>query len=329
MKILLLSPLNNRHHTDGLEMTITYGLRAILGTNFIEHPRKNILYHDFSTTPRHSLKGAGFTYLRDKLQDIPSIYRESLRNQSFDAVIIGTGPNYGESIDNYNLKDYKTRSIWHLDGHDLFGNAPRKIIWRGMSVIGTQYSNCFKRELVEDGLEQSNVYPTGFGVPGSVILPINLEAKDQLFQQTAPAYSLFKSASECSAELGGSSTHHIFCDEDAYYHDMARSWFGLSCIKGGWDCLRHYEIIAAGTVLLFRDFALKPKNCSPQDLPCPSYSSPEELVNLVNKLLPNGTPTAEYLNLLAAQRRWLIDHGTYIARAKQIIGHIADNLVLT
>ena len=33
-------------------------------------------------------------------------------------------------------------------------------------------------------------------------------------------------------------------NESDYYKDYQRSYFAITCKKGGWDCLRHYEILA-------------------------------------------------------------------------------------
>ena len=100
---------------------------------------------------------------------------------------------------------------------------------------------------------------------------------------------------------------------------MASSWFGLTSIKGGWDSLRHYEILASGTLLLFRDYDNKPELCSPQNLPCFSYSNKKELNYLVNNLVDKNNPSKEYLEMLDSQRKWLIENGTTLARAKNIL----------
>jgi hypothetical protein len=97
------------------------------------------------------------------------------------------------------------------------------------------------------------------------------------------------------------------------------NYVGLTCKKGGWDTLRHYEIIAAGSVLLFRDLHKKPESCSPQDIPAPSYSSQKDLSLLTEKLLPNGIPSDEYFRILVDQRNWLYKKGTTQARAREII----------
>ena len=120
-------------------------------------------------------------------------------------------------------------------------------------------------------------------------------------------------------DLGGSRNHHKFTIEEEYYNDLSRSWFGLTCKKGGWDYLRHYEIMAAGSLLLFKDYNSKPPLCSPQNLPCYSYSTREELQELMSELIIDNKPTDAYLSMLNKQRKWLIDNGTTIARAKNIL----------
>jgi hypothetical protein len=47
--------------------------------------------------------------------------------------------------------------------------------------------------------------------------------------------------------------------ERNYYVDMQRSFFGLTWKKGGWDCLRHLELLASGCLPLFTDVAKAPR----------------------------------------------------------------------
>ena len=159
-----------------------------------------------------------------------------------------------------------------------------------------------------------NVYPTGFGIPSYQIAEINLDTKDQLYQQTAPNSCLFQP----DTDLGNRSGYKFNREED-YFQDLQRSWFGLTCKRGGWDCLRHYEIIANGAVLLFKDYNKKPALCSPQHLPCLSYSTREELEYIMNTLIVNNKPTKTYLDLLYTQRQWLYRVGTTEARALNIL----------
>ena len=50
---------------------------------------------------------------------------------------------------------------------------------------------------------------------------------------------------------GDYSTYYHLYNESQYFEDMSRSLFAVTYKKNGWDCLRHLEILAAGTVPLF------------------------------------------------------------------------------
>lgn len=39
---------------------------------------------------------------------------------------------------------------------------------------------------------------------------------------------------------------YIFENEEEYYNDYKKSLFAITRKKGGWDCMRHYEILACG-----------------------------------------------------------------------------------
>ena len=53
-------------------------------------------------------------------------------------------------------------------------------------------------------------------------------------------------------------TTYIYKDEKKYYKQYSESYFAFTQCKGGWDCLRHYEIIASGCVPFFDDIEHKP-----------------------------------------------------------------------
>lgn len=46
---------------------------------------------------------------------------------------------------------------------------------------------------------------------------------------------------------------YIYQEEADYYNDYRRSYFAVTTKKGGWDCLRHYEILANGCIPYFVD----------------------------------------------------------------------------
>ncbi len=293
----------DRCQGDYHENTALIGLRKLLGDDCVEYPRKRILYHDWSSVNRNSLHGKGFSLYHEPIQDITS--RELDR---FDVILYGTSFNYG-MIDIPELEKI-CKIKFYIDGNDLYGNAPNNIYTthNGERVIGNQISPCFKTQLLQ---ENANIFPFGCGLPANRILPVNFK-KVQLFQKSYPREAYFEPKESHNG-------HHCFTNEEEYYEDMSKSWFGLSCKRGGYDAMRNYEIIAAGAVLLYRDYHKKPPLCSPGDLPALSYSSLEELHNLMTRLVPDGKVTQEYLDILTKQRQWLFENGTTEARAKYII----------
>ena len=53
---------------------------------------------------------------------------------------------------------------------------------------------------------------------------------------------------------------YIFKNEKDYYKDYQKSKFGVTKCKAGWDCFRHYEILANGCLPLFLDVEKCPPN---------------------------------------------------------------------
>ena len=61
------------------------------------------------------------------------------------------------------------------------------------------------------------------------------------------------------------------CDNEAeYYEGYQQSYFAITCKRGGWDCLRHYEILANGCIPYFIDL----EQCDPQTM----YFLPKDLI---------------------------------------------------
>jgi hypothetical protein len=120
--------------------------------------------------------------------------------------------------------------------------------------------------------------------------------------------------------------------QEDYYDEYKRSRFAITTRKGGWDCLRHYEILACGCIPVFTDLESCPSNTM--------TSFPKSLVLEANrKLLPwkdeyEKTYT-EYVEKLlevcrlecsvsARTERFL----SYFPNAKRILminGHMGEN----
>ena len=299
MKILYITTPNPRAQGDFQENVILHGLRSLMGHDVVDLPRKKVMYGDFSETTRDEMHGRGFTLYTRPIQDL-DLNQRCLDH--IDVILYGVTNAYG--VTDFPEINQHCKNIWYIDGHD---------------TSDIKKKPCFKRELFE---KESGVYPTGFGIPHYQIRPITLD-KDQRFQKTAPAEALFKP--EVMQHL---RQHYPFSwkQEKDYYEDMQRSWFGLSCKKGGWDSLRHYEIMAAGSLLLFKEYDKKPPLCAPQDLPCFSYGSTDELEDIMSKLVINNKPTKEYIEMLYSQREWLLKYGTTEARALEVMKILLEKI---
>lgn len=79
-------------------------------------------------------------------------------------------------------------------------------------------------------------HPIGFSIPESKVLE-HIPEKDQDFAYVIP----------------GHQETYIFDQEDEYYKDYQHSFFAITKKKCGWDCLRHYEILANGCIPYFLD----------------------------------------------------------------------------
>ena len=60
--------------------------------------------------------------------------------------------------------------------------------------------------------------------------------------------------------IPGELKTYIYNTEKEYYNEYNQSYFAITKSKAGWDCMRHYEILANGCVPYFIDIENCPKN---------------------------------------------------------------------
>jgi len=83
--------------------------------------------------------------------------------------------------------------------------------------------------------------------------------------------------------IPGIKETYIYRDEREYYRAYGQSYFAITMKKRGWDCLRHYEILASGCVPYF----LGLESCPPATL----QAFPKQLVLKARQL--GGVPNLE------------------------------------
>jgi hypothetical protein len=94
-------------------------------------------------------------------------------------------------------------------------------------------------------MAQAAPIPIQFGVPESKIVQ-EMPRKSKSFAFLIP----------------GEMRTYIYDSETAYYEDYQKSYFAITRAKGGWDCLRHYEILANGCIPYF----LNLDQCHPETM---------------------------------------------------------------
>jgi hypothetical protein len=226
MKILFI---NDFQGVDYLNDTIFHGGRSLFGENFVESNDAWYMYDDITPYTKSSLYGMGFT-IAGKLNRISidtTNILEKIKDRFFDLIIYGSVHRNISYFDEV-IKSYKSNEIVFLDGEDE--------TYFNEKIIG--YGVYFKRELIK---ERECVLPISFSIPKELI---NINTCKEKVLAMPSSYE----------------TGYIFNKENDYYEEYKKSYFALTKKKGGWDCLRHYEILMNGCLPLFHNLHELPKN---------------------------------------------------------------------
>ena len=202
------------------------------------------LFYDYPNPDK--LYGRGYTVFasvpRSKSQtveilDINSILSAFTRDDDESYVIYTSVWRYNELLLDFQgvSSSNSFKHVIALDGEDH-------------SRLHNSFSsglNYYKRELVDN--RNVNVHPISFCIP-SFHLPFAVYGCDFVPRKTSIL-------SPCDPRYRES---YIFKTSSEYYRQYSSSLFGVTTKKGGWDCLRHYEIIACHSLPYFPDIELKP-----------------------------------------------------------------------
>jgi hypothetical protein len=340
MKILFLR--SNR--ADYLADSLFHGLRTLLGCNCVDVPRYDSMYASITNSFRSKLRGGGFT-LYGLLDDIPELvearYFWEIDLDSYQLIVISNIWEQWQLFEKLSFR-VKPEKLVILDGQDppaifpySYSNFVKKPWLFFTSISQFKY---FKREMYDGAHSRridrfspskfhkwisnpKNIIPISFSIPLEKICEhanIN-RIKD------FPVHIVDEEVAINNSELffsTVSSDQYFFYSEDEYYQDLRQSRFGVTTKRGGWDCMRHYELAANGCVLCFRDLNLKPNTCAPHGLNqsnCIIYSSYKDLKNKINNINDR-----EYLALQTLTYQWAKNNST-VARAKEFIDSCFNN----
>lgn len=283
---------------DYMSDTLVHGLRLLLGDNLMETPRRDPLYKDFPAEFVERQYGRGFTMYSGSLDPIRinrTWTRERLELGEFDLLVVGDiWRCYGDFTELLRLAGDTPIAV--VDGVDSEAPVPYEPRWWRRPSCWTlprphRHATYFKRELTPRTTwfrsyllnpwarrPPRGLRPISFGIPPHFVLDEVPEKRKDFPQHVVD---------EDVAPRVGSSSSYAFADEDAYYRDLRASRFGVTTKRGGWDCMRHYEIAASGCVICFRRLSVKPATCAPHGLDASNtleYADAEDLLARVEAL---------------------------------------------
>jgi hypothetical protein len=305
--------------TDYLADTLVHGLRLLLGDWLVETPRRDPLYRDFPERWRGSQYGRGFTLYSGSLDPIEidrSGTRERLAAGEFELLVIGDiWRCYGTFAELLPLAGDTPIAV--LDGVDSEAPAPYEPRWwrrPGFWFLPRPHRHAvyFKRELTPrtTWFRSYLLNPVARRPPRSM-RPISFGIPEHLVSSEVPRKTKDFPAHVVDAEVAqrvGAATSYAFADEDAYYADLRATRFGITTKRGGWDCMRHYELAASGCVLCFRNLSAKPASCAPHGLNASNtleYANAGELLTRIDSL-----SAADERELQEAALAWARDNTT-------------------
>lgn len=332
-RILFLSPRREEYLAD----SVFHGLRSLLGDRVVDYPKHELMYRSSSDAAKRA-RGHGFT-LYGLLDDIPidrSRTLEEIHWREFDVVIFATiHESFGQFVELHpELAQTQTVGV-ALDGNDgpqiypyggrwwkrprwwFLPRAHRRVVYFKRELMPQTYRDrCYR--MLPSGVASRlpvlrGVRPISYAIPAEKIVE-SPPAKTQLFASHVVD-------DEVAGRLRGSSVSYAFTTEEEYYADLRCSRFAITTKRAGWDCLRHYEIAANGTVPCFRDLDAKPSSCAPHGLHsgnCISYSSYEDLCSKIERL-----SASEYEALQRGAIQWARQNTT-VERAKQVLAQVPD-----
>ena len=275
MKILYIA---NFYRIDFLCDMIFHGLRSLFGEDCVDSTEAWLMYEDFrerwvSRIPERIMDGGrDFTLygLLPNLKIDRTDLESKIRNHYFDKIIYGS---HTRCMDYFNIvqTNYVIDDVIFINGEDDQNIAD------GLGV-----HPYFKRELVFP--IRNHVKPINFCIPKERIVK-NISEKTQDWATVIP----------------GDKSTYKFSDEKSYFEDYQKSYFGVTFKKGGWDCLRHYEILMNGCIPYFPDLEGCPKHTMTK--------FPKKLVMDATNKIKNGEDLSfyeEYVTLLLDwTRKWL------------------------
>jgi len=261
-----------------------HGFRSLFGADCVDYNHAWIMYDEDKKqywnqrVPENGKSyGGGFTLYGTlpTLEIDRSDIQRKISTRYFDKVVYGSVHRHLALLP-FVMEHYDRKDIIFLDGEDQT-HLNMNLFGRGLY---------FKRELVD--APQKGLYPLNFAVPESLI------------KQSVP-----EKTQDWGTIIPGDKSTYLFDNQEDYYADYARSFFALTTKKGGWDCLRHYEILMNGAIPFFPNL----QNCPVNTM----AKFPKEIILNTNKFIE--------------EQQFMIDQ--YYETVNQLLQYTREHLTTT
>ena len=219
MKILYIS---KGDHVDYQDDCLCIGLKELFGADVVDINKRYHIYDSYDPVEASKLYGMGMSVTRvlPDLEVDRTDIQNKIKNRYFDYIIYGSIWRCDSDLKKV-LDYYPKNKVALVDGEDETNIHPA-------FNFGTAY---FKRELIHD---RSRLFPISFAIPTSKV-NFNSIPKTRLIAVCDPR----------------DKSTYIYKNEKDYYKGYAEAYFGYTMKKAGWDCMRHYEILANECIPLF------------------------------------------------------------------------------
>lgn len=224
MRVLFISEAKNPDYQSDM---LFHGLRSILGDDVVDCTRIDYMYSNTFERKKEAkavLYGRGFTLyglLGEDLYIDRDDIKQKIERKYFNLVIYGSVHRCRDYLDDV-LQAYDKSDIIFVDGEDENDAIFLPLIGRGVY---------YKRELKHDFLGFAK--PISFAIPEEKICSESVKTKNLAFIDPRDKAT------------------YIYTTEEDYYTDYRESLFAYTMKKAGWDCLRHYEIMANHCMPIF------------------------------------------------------------------------------
>jgi len=293
MKILFIS---NSNQPDYLCDSVYHGLKSSFGKEVEAANDMWYMYDTLLENERSYLYGRGFTLyglLNSDLKVVVSFtdIQKKIAANYYTYIIYGSIQQCSLFLETVS-QHYTADKIIFIDGEDRIA-VHQKLLKKGFY---------FKRELAN---KQASVYPISFAIPAEKIVnAIPKKERDWAINYPGKLYT------------------YVHQTEASYYSDYQASKFAATFKKEGWDCLRHYEILANGCLPYFKDI----EECPAETM----VNFPKHIVSDIKRKIEGNTPIpeTEYQELVNVLLDYTRTHLTTQALIKYIFGIVKKDSML-